>query len=121
MGRMGSRMRLRREVLSLLNSLGENSAQVGGALAEAGACGEVASLANCPVANYLHPILTADERVISVRVSSEQVVIKAPQSRLALHIRIPSSVRDFIRAFDRGQFQGLQGDARVNPEERSSF
>jgi hypothetical protein len=95
-------------VAKLLQSLGDTEEEVARSLDWAGVRGLQRDMANCPVASFLRIVGGYDNCVESLTVTSTTVKINIkPWWRQKLSVPLPTAVRAFVSAFDKGRFQNL--------------
>ena len=103
------RRQLGRQTETLVNALGDEPRAVASSLAAAGVKGQPADARQCALAVYMHAVMDADDRVGTVRVFHDRMMISSPgrfrQRRIT--VMLPSAVRSFISGFDAEQFPEL--------------
>lgn len=117
MERRSERATVRRQTEQLLGNLGASPGQVASTLVEGGVRGLPANSRDCAVAVYLGAVIGADSRVRGVKVCKSEVLIeRAGWWRRSVVVPLPTSVRQFIAAFDARTYpELLRGDGPAVP------
>jgi hypothetical protein len=114
------RRHLRREVKSLMESLGPSPSEVASNLADAQVVGVPRHPTSCAMARYLSAVVGAEPSVVSVWVYGSSARLDCGGRFLAVRVRLPEPVSTFIRAFDSGCYPRLIDRTRVPAAARDS-
>lgn len=111
MERRSERATVRRQTEQLLGNLGGSPGQVAATLMGSGVQGLPANSRECAVAVYLGAVVGADTRVRGVKVCKSEVLVeRAGWWRRSVVVPLPTSVRQFIAAFDARTYPELLRD-----------
>ena len=99
-------------VSAALAALGHVPDLIAARLAHAGHLGEPGECRDCPIAVYLHAVLTP---MWPVSIGAATATVFTNGSRL--DVPLPDPVRDFITCFDLGDFTFLHPDGYTDPEQ----
>ena len=113
MTRTEERSQLRADVGRLVEGLGRDAGEVASSLQMAGVRGARHDVGGCPLTTYLRAVMGADSRVDDVRVHAGHATVGRRWSK-PVKVPLPGAARDFVVAFDRGEFPKLvrsYGDA----------
>jgi hypothetical protein len=110
---MSDLRQLKKRTNALLAGLGTSADQVARSLGEAGIEGVPRSNRSCAIALYLTAVMGAEPAVRSVTVGPCSLAINlvaSDHSRPAgrLLVQLPKPVRQFVAAFDGGQFRVVE-------------
>jgi hypothetical protein len=113
---------LKKRTSGLLTELGTSADDVAASLGRAGIAGIPKSNRSCAIALYLTAVIGGEPGIRSVAVGPCSVVINlvAPtDSRPAgrLLVQLPKPVRQFVAAFDGGQFPAIERHPAVRASE----
>lgn len=99
---------VRTKVQTLLFELGDSPEEVAGSLQHAGVHGVRRDVWACPVASYLHAVVSGEQHVRAVSVDTDfAVVSRDGWWRRSRKVALPLAVRAFVLGFDAGQFETL--------------
>ena len=116
MEHMSERATVRRQTEQLLGNLGESPGQVADTLAGSGVRGLPANSRECAVAVYLGAVVGADSRVRGIKVCKSEVLVeRSGWWRRSVVVPLPTSVRQFIAAFDARTYPELLRDGQRAP------
>ena len=103
------RVQLGRDTRQLLEQLGSNADEVAANLQHTGVRGVPGDSRNCAIARYLNAVMTADSRVLQVRVTPRIVRIRNGRWWWSPRVAVtsPEAIRSFIVRFDHGHFARL--------------
>ncbi len=106
---------LKKQTGALLADLGDSADEVAESLWTAGVNGVRQNNRSCAVALYMHALMGSDPRIRSVAVGhcALQISVAAPpEFRPAgrLLVQLPKPVRQFVAAFDAGQYPMMVRD-----------
>lgn len=101
------------ETTRLLDEMGDTPAKVAWTIKDAGVLGQRCSPNHCPVVSYLKSRLPGHHFAAGVscvhhyhaRDGLDEMAILD----LTRHVSLPHPVREFVRAFDRGEHPALEG------------
>jgi hypothetical protein len=106
--RRSERATVRRQTEQLLGNLGGSPGQVAATLAGSAVRGVPANSRECAVAVYLGAVVGADTRVRGVKVCKSEVLVeRTGWWRRSVVVPLPTSVRQFIAAFDARTYPEL--------------
>ncbi len=97
----------KRNVSILLDQLGSTPETVARSLQRAGVQGYPYLGAHCPIARYLHAVVGVEPGIRKVKIGLSRATINAPHWWWPISVSLPSPIRLFVLAFDRGQFPEL--------------
>ena len=101
------RAAIKRNVSVLLDQLGSTSGAVATSLRQAGVQGDPFLVSRCPLARYLHAVVSVEPRVGKIKVGLYKAVINGPRWWQPMTVDLPAPVRGFVVDFDRGRFPEL--------------
>lgn len=101
------------EARAVLGSLQGGPAEIAGTMARQGVTGVPRNTRGCAVARYLNANLGGHAWVHSVTVGADRVLLRPTRRwERGVSLALPEAVREFIAAFDRGEFPDLEVAAR---------
>jgi hypothetical protein len=102
-----ARRELRDQVAQVLRSLGDDKDDVARQLGAAGVRGRPGDVGDCALAVYLSAVVTADPRVVTVRVLPVKVLIRMERRWWPVTVKLPRGLRAFIADFDQRRYPSL--------------